>query len=90
MSNKLKQMGRLALRHEGTMWNAYWALPGTMEGALPLGSIVIAAVVNNPERKCIFQQMMTDIVADIMEERFGVRPIMDVQQAPEHERGGHS
>ena len=86
----MKKMGRLALRHEGTMWNAYYALPNTMEGALPLGSIAMSGVVDNPERKHAFQQMMTDMVADILEERFGVRPIMEVHQAPEHERGGHS
>jgi hypothetical protein len=36
----MTQIGRLALREEGEWWNAYYyAMPGTMDGALHLGSI---------------------------------------------------
>ena len=34
---KMAEIGRLAMRHEGNFWNAYFALPDTMEGAIPLG-----------------------------------------------------
>jgi hypothetical protein len=45
------QIGRLAMRHEGNMWNAYYAMVGTMEGAIPLGSIAMAAIESNEKRK---------------------------------------
>jgi hypothetical protein len=31
--NELQKIGRLALRVEGTMWCAYYAMPDTMDGA---------------------------------------------------------
>lgn len=34
-----QQIGRLALRREGKWWAAYYAMPDTMNGALPLGRI---------------------------------------------------
>ena len=39
-----QQVGRLAMRVEGDFWRAYYAMPGTMEGALLLGSIAMGAV----------------------------------------------
>lgn len=88
---KLKQAGRLALRHEGNMWNAYFALPTTMEGAVFLGSIAMTIVTTSEKRKNAFMQIMSEFVADILEEKVGVRPtIMGVQNAPEHEKAGHS
>ena len=89
--NKLKQAGRLAMRYEGSMWNAYFALPQSMEGAVLIGSIAMRAIVDNDDRKKAFMQMMWSVVADILEEKIGVRPTHgDVQAAPEHERAGHS
>jgi hypothetical protein len=87
--NNLPQVGRLALRHEGENWNAYYALPDTMEGAIVLGSIRMGAVVDNPARKQAFMDMMRDIVADLIEEKVGVRPTWGgPQSAPQHERSG--
>ena len=57
---QMREIGRLALRHEGNFWNAYYALPGTMEGALFLGSIAMAFVVENTERKELFMAMMRE------------------------------
>jgi len=86
-----QQIGRLAMRHEGNNWNAYYALPNEMSGAIFLGSITMQAVVNNEDRKKQFMHMMRDIVADIIQEQFGVRPTWDSDTpAPEHERAGHA
>jgi hypothetical protein len=36
-----KQVGRLAMRHEGMWWVAYYAMPSTMEGAVELARIAM-------------------------------------------------
>lgn len=90
MSTPIAQVGRLAMRQEGQSWNAYYAMPGTMEGAIPLGSIRMGAVVSNAARKEAFMLMMRDIVADIIEENTGYRPTWGgPQTAPQHERAGN-
>lgn len=81
-------LGRLALRAEGESWNAYYALLETMEGAIPLGSIRMGAVVNNPARKQAFMDLMQGIVADILKEETGQAPTWTIERAPEHERSG--
>jgi hypothetical protein len=86
---KRRKVGRLALRKEGDNWSAYYALPDTMEGALPLASIRMNAV-QRIERKNAFMSLMQDIVADIIEDAVGERPTWEPQPAPEHERGGHA
>jgi hypothetical protein len=84
-------MGRLALRVEGENWNAYYALPDTMEGAIFLGSIRMGAVANNAARKRAFMDLMRDIVAEILQDVCGERPTWnEPERAPEHERGGSS
>lgn len=90
----LKKIGRLALRHEGKWWNAYYALPDTMKGAIPLGSIAMAFVEGSErqeQRKDQFIEFMRQCVSDILEERVGARPEWPdgPQPAPEHERSGH-
>jgi len=88
---KLQQAGRLALRHEGKMWNAYFALPNTMDGAVFLGSIAVAAVIDNVNRKEDFMRLMKSFVADILADRAGARLLWwDAHEAPESERGGHT
>lgn len=87
----MSKVGRLALRHEGAMWNAYYALEGTMKGAVHLGSIAINTVVDNPDRKRAFMDLMQGIVADFLQEKTGERPTWnEPQAAPEIERSGHS
>jgi hypothetical protein len=82
-----RKIGRLALRKEGDNWSAYYALPDTMEGALPLASIRMNAV-QRIERKNAFMALMQDIVADLIEEIVGDRPTWnEPEAAPEHERG---
>lgn len=89
LADTLEKIGRLAMRKEGQNWNAYYALPDSMQDPVFLGSIRMAAVANNPERKAAFMQMMREIVSDIIEDKTGVRPIWGgPTTAPEHERAG--
>lgn len=86
----MQQVGRLAMRAEGDNWNAYYAMPGTMDGALPLGSIKLA-FVQTPERKQIFMDLMREAVGDMIEAQVGVRPEWGGDEpAPEHERAGRA
>lgn len=86
-----QQIGRLAMRHEGQNWNAYYALPDSMKEPIFLGSIRMGAINNNPERKQAFVQMMREIVSDIIEAETGVRPTWGgPTAAPEHERAGEA
>ena len=85
----MQQIGRLAMRHEGEKWNAYYALPDSMEEPIFLGSIRMGAIADNPERKQAFMQMMRDVVSDIIEAKTGVRPTWGgPTAAPEHEKAG--
>jgi hypothetical protein len=86
------QIGRLALRHEGDNWNAYYASLDTMDGAIPLASIKMTIVTRHPDRKSAFLDLMRDAVADIIEDATGQRPTYPdgIRSAPEHERAGHS
>jgi hypothetical protein len=78
------------MRHEGELWNAYYALPDSMSEPIFLGSIRMGAVVGNEARKQAFMVMMRDVVADIIEAHTGHRPTWGgPQKAPEHERAGH-
>lgn len=91
MADDLTKIGRLAMRHEGNYWNAYYALPDSMEGAILLGTIAMAIIVGYPDRKDAFMGLMREAVADIIEERCGTRPTFPdgAEPAPEHERSGH-
>lgn len=86
-----QQMGRLAMRHEGQMWVAYYAMPGTMQDAIPLGSIQMAFVASDA-RKTAFMGLMREAVSDIIESATGHRPVWPegTVAAPEHERAGHA
>lgn len=92
MKQELLKAGRLALRDEGGMWVAYYALPNTMKDALVLGSVALGAVVDRPARKQQFMELMKEVVADLIEQAIGVRPVWPTppEVAPEHERGGHA
>ncbi len=91
MTDELVKVGRLAFRQEGKMWNAYYALPDTMEGASYIGSIAIVAVQKNTTRKKEFIEMMRGIISEILEERVGQEPTWGSQEtAPEHEKAGNA
>lgn len=85
----LQQVGRLALRHEGSLWVGYFAMPNTMEGAIFLGSIRMQ-FVQDKQRKKAFMRLMREAVNDILEEQLGKRPIWKIRPAPESERGGNA
>jgi hypothetical protein len=80
---KVVNSGRLALRVEGNIWNAYYAMPDTMEGALWLGSIAMGAVTDNPGRKADFMRLMRGIVTEFLQDMSSVSVTW-----PEHERSG--
>ena len=86
----MNDVGRLAMRVEGDLWVAYYALPDTMEGAFFLGSIQMRFVMDK-DRKQTFMDLMKEAVADIIEEKTGERPHWATpHSAPEHERGGRT
>jgi hypothetical protein len=85
------QAGRLALREEGENWNAYFAMPGTMQGAIFLGSIRMALIRERPRCRAQFMALMREAVTDILQEATGTRPLFwNEQPAPEDERSGNA
>lgn len=85
------QIGRLAMRKEGLYWCAYYALPNDMAGAILLGSIRIQAIVENPERKQVFMDMMREIISEILEDELGQSPAWGGPiSAPKHEQSGEA
>ncbi len=83
------QVGRLAFRHEGDWWVAYYAQPDSMAGARELGRILMQGVVCNPPRKEEFMTLMRNVLADAFDGAIGIRPTWGgPQTAPEHERSG--
>ena len=91
-TQKAVKIGRLAMRHEGMWWNAYYALPDSMDKAVLLGSVAIRFVEDNEERQNAFLAFMREAVGDLIEAETGIRPIWPdgPQAAPESERAGHS
>jgi hypothetical protein len=75
------KMGRLAMRVENRYWNAYYALPGTMEGAVLLGSIQMK-FVEDKQRKELFMALMRSAVSDIIEQLTGERPVWPEEPQP--------
>jgi hypothetical protein len=84
---KYIKAGRLALRGEAGRWNAYWALPNTMQGALFLGSIPLAAINAEPDLKEKFIELMRETVTALIPGATWPDP---PHAAPEHERGGNA
>ena len=79
---------RLAFRKEGEMWNAYYAVMDTMEGAIWLGSIQMKFVQNEKRREA-FRALMRECFSDVVEQLMGQRPTWPEPEghpAPEHER----
>lgn len=91
MTEQPRKVGRLAMRHEGNDWNAYYALTDTMEGAIPLGSIKMR-FVQTQERRDAFLNFMREAVTDLIKETMGVDATWPdgVQPAPLNERAGHA
>jgi hypothetical protein len=79
------------MRVEGENWNAYYAIPNVIEGAVRLGSLR-AALVDQSERQPAFMDMMPDIASENLESFVGVRTAWPnpPYPAPEHERASNS
>lgn len=83
------QVGRLAIRTEGAMINAYYAEPDTMADAVPLASMR-ATAARLPGAKEAFLSLGQVIVGELIFEKTGQRVTWGGQTpAPEHEREGH-
>jgi hypothetical protein len=90
MTKVPKPLGRVAFRVEGTMWNAYFAVVDSMKDAILLGSIAMGLVLDNPERKRAFMELMKGAVGEVLEEQTGALVEgWEERPGPEHERGGH-
>ncbi len=91
-SKDIAQVGRLAMRVEGDLWVAYYALPNTMKDAIFLGSIQMA-FVQEESAKQIFMALMRDAVSMILKQQTGVDAIWPDKHgrtAPAHERAGRA
>jgi len=89
--NELRKLGRIAFREEGDRWNAYYALPHSMKGAIPLGSIRINIVRTHPDLKEAFIQLMREVLNHYLQEMLGREPEWGTPEpAPEAERSGHA
>lgn len=88
MAADRREVGRLALRHEGLLWVAYYApRQDSMIGAVYIGSVLMSAVADRGERKTAFMKLMQEIVGDFIEKAAGVRPDWNAPHAaPEGER----
>ena len=84
-------VGRLAIREEGALWNAYFAQPDTMEDAKLIGSILLRAVVEDSTIRQGFIDLMQAVTSLAFQEVTGESPTWgDPHTAPENERGGHA
>ena len=87
----LMQIGRIAFRHEGIYWIAYYAPESTMKDALQIGSILFNAIANDSGRREAFISLMRDVMTTAFQETLGVSPEWNEPvEAPEHEKSGHS
>ena len=81
---------RLSFRVEGDWWVAYAAPLTTMDGAVTLAKIHMAAVRAKP-RKEAFMALMRDIIDDYIRDTFRQEATWgEPEVAPEHERSGRA
>jgi hypothetical protein len=80
---------RLAMRQEGQWWVAYLAYQGTMADSKELGRILLN-IARDPQHKQAFLDLMCAVMADRIEDVLGVRPDMEIKDAPEHEISGNA
>lgn len=81
---------RLALRVEGNTWMAYIAAVGTMDGAMPIGSITMAAAGTDPGIKQAFMALMTRTMKKLLADQGITAGDFEIRPAPEHERAGRA
>lgn len=68
-----EKIGRLALRHEGSWWNAYYAMPDTMQGAILVAKIRFTAVDGKPARRDAFIALAREAIGDTSSSRRSAR-----------------
>lgn len=88
---ELVQIGRLAFRHEGEWWNAYYALPDSMDKAIHVASIRIGSVQADAILKNAFMDTMKIMVSNFIKDQSGLDPTWGgPNSAPESERSGNA
>lgn len=85
----MSAIGRLCMRHEGTMWNAYYAMPDTEENMILLGSIAMRFIEENPEMKSEFLDLMKTGVERMIKEITGHDADFE-RSRPSSVRSGHA
>ena len=82
---------RIAIRAEGQMVNAYFAMTGTMADAVLIGSINRALCEAKPALFDQFKELLKAAVT-VLIEQIGGKKVLTVfeQEAPEHEKAGHA
>ena len=85
-----QEVGRLALRHEGEWWNAYWTKhQDSMIEAVLLGSIRVTLA--HSAAKDAFIEAMKLAFNNLVEDLTGQTPEWGAPHAaPESERSGHA
>ena len=82
-----KMQVRIAFRVEGSWWNAYLAMPDTIEGAILMASMPIRVAKESPE----ITEAFKELCRQIFEHALG-HPEAELRYeeytAPEHERSG--
>lgn len=88
--NSETMFGRIAYRQEGNNWNCYFAQPGTMDGAMFLGTLSMN-IARHPKYRQAFINLMREVVTDLLQSNLGFRPEWtEPHAAPEHERSGNA
>jgi hypothetical protein len=89
---KLQKVGRIAFREEGNLWNAYWALPNTMEDAILIASVKMGVVRSNADLKQAFMEFVRLAASRLLGEQFGdgVAEWQDPVLAPVSEKSGNA
>jgi hypothetical protein len=90
MTKQAKPAFRIALRDEGTFWNAYLAPIDSMDNALHIGSLRMSIARNNVKAKQAFIELMQSVMTDAAQDLGVSIAGYQIHAAPESERGGHS
>lgn len=64
---------RIAYRAEGDFFNAYFAHPNTLDGAIPLGSVRMSIIKNHAPARERFRSLIDDAVHSMFREATGAR-----------------
>lgn len=70
-------IGRLVMREEGQSLNAYYSRVDSMEGAILMGHIKLAAVERNPALANDFADLMKAAISDGIETLIGAAPVWE-------------